>query len=446
MLRLPFFVMTLSGSLVVVLYGLFYPVIKRRVSLAWQKNILIAAIFFYLFPLPLFMPILYSYFPVIAPRIQVGENFHKGFLLDMSYAINLRPAFYIGPDVLAVAALTCCMAMISLFILGKQIKQHLAVCRAYRSVAFSERPILPLREEFDRIKEELEIKRNVKLIFSPLCKTPLTIGVFFPTIVFPAKDGSYLEPSGYRYILKHELLHIKSGDTFTKLLLIIVLALHWYNPLCYFLYHEVSVVSEMICDREVIKSGDEAVRQEYSRLILELAIKNPSKKEKFAIGFVKPNAADYERRILEMKAGRNGKLLLSCAMVFAVCLFGFITAFAYRPPIMMGRMIGLTGFDPNVESISEFSTPSSETDLLPNDYFFEDEKGNIVPLNREAGDAACDHQLVKGTTSIHIKISDGSSLITTENALRCSVCGYIEHLDIFSRMTYFNCPHEGQSS
>ena len=443
MLRLPFFVMTLSGSLVVVLYGLFYPVIKRRVSLAWQKKILTAAIFFYLFPLPLFMPILYNNFPVIAPRIHVGENFHKGFLLDMSYAINLKPAFYIGPDVLAVAALTCCMAIISLFILGKQIKQHLAISRAYRSTAFSERPILPRREEFERMKEELGIKRKVKLISSPLCKTPLTIGVFFPAIVFPAEDGSYLEPSGYRYILKHELLHIKNGDTFTKLLLVIVLALHWYNPLCYFLYHEVSVVCEMICDREVIKSGDEAVRQEYSRLILELATKNPSKKEKFAIGFVRPNAVDYERRILEMKANRSGKLLLSCVMVFAVCLFGFIIAFAYEPPMMMGRMIGLAGFKPGAEFTSEFSASPSETDLLPHGYFFEDEDGNIIPLDREADDAACDHDFVKGRISIHIKISDGSCLITAENALRCSVCGYLDHLDVFSKMTWFKCPHKG---
>lgn len=444
MLRLPFFIMTLSGSLVVVLYGLFYPVIKRRVSLKWQRNILKAAIFFYLFPLPLFMLILYDHFPVLAPRIHVGEDFHGGVLPNLNYTIDLMPGrFYIGPNVLAVAALTCCMAIISLFILGKQIKQHLAVSRAYRSAAFSTRPIFPPREEFERTKEELGIKKKVQLISSSLCKTPMTIGVFSPTIVFPTEDGSYLEPSGYRYILKHELLHIKNGDTFTKLLLIIVLALHWYNPLCYFLYHEVSVVCEMICDREVIKSGDEAVRQEYSRLILELATKNSSKKEKFAIGFVRPSATDYERRILEMKAGRNGKLLLSCVMVFAVCLFGFITAFAYEPPRMMGRMIGLTGFKPGAESISEFSASPSETDLLPHGYFFEDEDGNIIPLDREADDDACDHDFVKGRISIHIKISDGSCLITAENALRCSVCGYLDHLDVFSKMTWFKCPHKG---
>lgn len=443
MLRLPFFVMSLSGNLVVVLYGLFYPVIKRHVSIVWQKNILKIAIFFYLFPLPLCKKAILSFicnsFPIIMPD---AKRLLGVWILDQSYIINLEPEyFFVGPEVLFVIALIFCMVVISLFILGKQIKRHRAISQAYRSAAFSEKPSPSLLEQFKQIKAELGIKGKVKFITSPLCKTPMTIGVFSPTIVFPAEDTLCLEPDDRSYILKHELLHIKNGDTFTKLLLIIVLALHWYNPLCYLLYHEVSVVCEMKCDREVIKNRDDAVRQEYSRLILALAAKNSPPKEKFAIGFVRSNTADYERRIVEMKADRSGRLLLSCVMVLTVCLLGFVTSFAYEPPMTMG----MTDFTPGVEYTFTFPA-SEEVAPLPYKYFFEDAKGSIIPLGEETGDTACPHDFVAGTTSNHVKDDDGSCLTTIEDVLRCSVCGHIDHLDVFVRKTYYNCPHKIQHS
>lgn len=437
MLRYPLFVMSLSGSVIVVLYGLFYLVIKRYTSISWQRAILKSAIFFYLFPLPLFKESIVSFvcnsIPILMPK---AADLQEVWVLDSSYAINLSPGnIFFGSEVLFIGILICGMGAIAFFVIGRQLKQNLAISRTYRSSAFSEKPSASLIEQFERVKEELGIKRKVDFICSPFCRTPVTIGMFFSAIVFPTADTLCLDPICYTYILKHELLHIKSRDTLTKLLLLVVLALHWYNPICYFLYREASVVCEMNCDHEVVRDCDEAVRQRYCNLMLELATKNHTEKEGYAIGLVNSNAAAYKRRILEMKTNRRCKFLLSCVIMLTVCLVGSITAFAYEPPQKMDLQ------DFKYEAEYTFSFPIEFIEPLQYDRFFIDEEGNIFPLGEENDIAICTHNFVKGKLSEHIKNSDGSCVVTTTEAWRCSICGYIKNGDVISEFKSTVCPH-----
>ena len=46
--------MSLSGSVIVVLYIFFYPLAKRYLPNWWRYAVLVLAMFFYLFPMPLF--------------------------------------------------------------------------------------------------------------------------------------------------------------------------------------------------------------------------------------------------------------------------------------------------------------------------------------------------------------------------------------------------------
>ena len=435
----PLLVMSLSGSVVVALYALLYPVIKRYVSISWQRVILKAAIFFFLFPLPLFKEAFVSFisdlFPVFAEKM---ADIQEVGLLDLNYAINLEPGnVFFGSEVLLVGIFICGMGIITSFAVIRQLKQYFALSQFYLSTAFSEAPSSCLMEQFKQTKEDLKINRKVRFVCSPLCKTPVTIGAFSPMIVFPTEDIFRLEPASYAYVMKHELLHIKNGDYLIKILSLLVLALHWYNPVCYFLYREICIVCEMNCDHEMIRESDEALRQIYSNLILDLATNNQFQNEKYVMGLVNGNLATFERRILEMKTNRRSKRIVSIAIIFAICLAGSLTAFAYEAP----QTYKITEFDPTEEHMLSFSSSAEDVSPIPYNLFFTDKEGHVYPLDMTTPKLGCKHKLVEGTLSDHQKKSNGSCVTIVRKAWRCSLCGYLEADEVISEMKYTVCPH-----
>ena len=431
--------MSLSGSVVVALYALLYPVIKRYISISWQRVILKAAIFFFLFPLPLlkedFVIFICNLFPGIATK---GADIQDAGVLDLNYTINLESeSVFWGSEVLLVGIFVCGMGIITSVVIIRQLKQYFALSQFYLSTAFSETPSSSLMEQFKRTKEDFKINRKVRFVCSPLCKAPVTIGAFSPMIVFPTEDIFRLESASYTYVLKHELLHIKNGDYLIKILSLLVLALHWYNPVCYFLYREICGVCEMNCDHEMIRESDETFRQIYSNLILDLATSNQFQNEKYVIGLVNGSLATFKRRILEMKTNRKHKPILLGVIMVTVCLVGSITAFAYDAP----QKMSLQGFEDNGEYVFSFPNNIEHIEPLQYDYFFMDEEGHIVPLNENNNKITCNHQYVKGTVSKHVKNSNGGCVTTTMEAWKCSVCNFIQGGDVISKTEYTVCPH-----
>lgn len=322
------FVMSLSGSFVILLYGLIYPIARRYFPHSWRKNILCLSLFFYLVPLPLLKEFVLS-------RLNIDIPFrHENVHIDLKYTVNLQnQQFYPGSGVVIVYIAAFCMAVFTSVVIMKQLKKYGTIYRTYFLSAFHEAPLPQLESMLQQTKEELLIKKPVRLICSQFCGAPMTIGVFKPAIIFPSSDDFNLKADDIKLILKHELLHIKNRDLLLKFLALFALALHWYNPICYLLYRELCVISEIKCDYGVIKDSDDTQRKQYCHLILDLAAAGGGKLERFAVGLVSNDAATFERRILEMKkTSKNTKTLLSCIVMALICAMGMVTAFAYEEP------------------------------------------------------------------------------------------------------------------
>ncbi len=102
--------------------------------------------------------------------------------------------------------------------------------------------------------------------------SPMTIGILRPKILLP--EEIYL-PKDLYFILKHELIHILRRDSLVKLIRLIVLALHWYNPFCYILYGHLEDWCETSCDEEVLSNSTRSDCISYGRLLLKSAtVKN----------------------------------------------------------------------------------------------------------------------------------------------------------------------------
>lgn len=119
--------------------------------------------------------------------------------------------------------------------------------------------------ELQQLAEELQIRRKIGIIRYSQAASPLIIGFIHPILVIP--DETYSQEELY-FILKHELVHLKRHDTYYKLLLLVVNALHWFNPIVWFMRKEATVDMELSCDENVIWGMNLESRKAYVGTLL----------------------------------------------------------------------------------------------------------------------------------------------------------------------------------
>ena len=95
---------------------------------------------------------------------------------------------------------------------------------------------LPVSEETDNyFRSVFTIPKRVKLLTSDRIFTPLAFGILSPKIIFSKiwKPSNELE---IKYILAHEVIHIKRFDNLWKIIVLIAVSIHWFNPFVWIMY------------------------------------------------------------------------------------------------------------------------------------------------------------------------------------------------------------------
>lgn len=120
----------------------------------------------------------------------------------------------------------------------------------------------------NRLRQELEISRSVKLGCSETICSPMTFGLKNPTIILP-EDSRYWDISLLESALIHELSHIKRHDWLTFILAYLIASVNWFNPFVWQSLNKLSLEAEFCCDNAVLKSGKP--RKEFAEQILAIA-------------------------------------------------------------------------------------------------------------------------------------------------------------------------------
>ena len=437
-----FLIMSLSGTMVFLLYLLVRPLTERYFSPRWRCWMLRLAMVFYLLQFPYYKYRLWGLIYDRSPAIQ--EKVKQGLTsVDTSYLIVVdESAIQFSTKLQYLYASMLFIGAVSVILVCRQIHQY----RRMKVLCLSEQcRSAGQREEelFSSIKRTLGIKREVRFVHSVHCRSPLTSGVRKPVVIFPEwKKDCPVDPELYGYMITHELAHIKHHDVLIRLIGILVVAVHWFNPFVYLWWDELSCVSEMYCDSVVMEGKGEKERSRYGELFLELAAGNTlSDKNQFVAGLTNSrNKKMYERRILEMKVCRQYKPLLSVVAAMGIGMAGVMTAFAYDPPkTFLNEAGGDTGV---VTSVT--AGPPAPAESLAADQFFTADDGTIYILTADDEDArvSCVHDYSgSGTSTVHKKDGKGGCIVKTYEALICSKCGSIKTTKLISTLTYESCPH-----
>lgn len=182
-----------------------------------------------------------------------------------------------------------------------------------------------------KLKRELRINCTVSVMECSEAASPLLIGFFHPILVLPKAQYNMGEGrskgEGYSgeelfFILKHELVHLKRGDIYFKLLFVVANAVHWFNPLVWIMQKEAAVDMELSCDERVTQGTDYATRKAYTETLLSTLHKQSAKKTVLSTGFYggKQIMKIRFKNILAKKGKKNGVTVLICAIMLAVSI------------------------------------------------------------------------------------------------------------------------------
>jgi beta-lactamase regulating signal transducer with metallopeptidase domain len=107
-----------------------------------------------------------------------------------------------------------------------------------------------------RTARELGITRPVTMVWGDKVSVPITWGVLYPMILLP-KSAQEWPLERRRFVLVHEMAHVKRFDAFTQLLAQVTAAIFWFSPFVWLAEWRMRIEREHACDDTVIQHGTE---------------------------------------------------------------------------------------------------------------------------------------------------------------------------------------------
>ena len=174
--------------------------------------------------------------------------------------------------------------------------------------------------QISKLEHELHIRHTIQAVVYEKAQSPMMIGFLKPVLVLP---GEQYTPEELYFILKHELVHLKRKDVYTKLLFVTANAIHWWNPFIWMMQKEAAVDMELSCDERVVFGSGYDVRKAYTETLLSMLHKQCGRKTVLSTQFYGGIKIMKKRfkNILQKNRKKNGAVIFISAVILTV-IFG----------------------------------------------------------------------------------------------------------------------------
>ena len=213
------------------------------------------------------------------------------------------------------------------------------VCAVFFSLAYWKcrkefQTSLPVRNDFTENWLSVHQQgRRISIRQSGRFSAPLTYGVLHPVILMPTST-KWENTDSLEYVLAHEYVHIRRFDSIRKLVLIVVLCVHWFNPLVWVMYILANRDIELSCDEAVVRFFGENTKAAYARALISM--------EETRSGLT-PLCSSFSKNAIEERI--TAIMKIKKTTVFSLVLAGFIvvgtaTAFATSANAQQAESVG----------------------------------------------------------------------------------------------------------
>lgn len=116
----------------------------------------------------------------------------------------------------------------------------------------------------------LGVNREIKVLLGPEGTTPAVFGAWKCRLILPRDWETRFEGEVLRYLILHEMEHIRHRDVLLNWMAAAVNALHWFNPLVWVAVSRFQSDRELRCDANTLSRLKPEERFEYGRTLLRV--------------------------------------------------------------------------------------------------------------------------------------------------------------------------------
>lgn len=188
-----------------------------------------------------------------------------------------------------------------------------------------------------RVRASISMEENIRVCDE--VKSPFILGVLKPQIYVPSSmTGETLS-----YVITHEKAHMKRYDHLWKPFGYLLLAVYWFNPLCWIAYILLCRDIEMACDERVIRDLNHSDKAAYSQALLDCSF--PRKRiAACPLAFGEVGVKERVKSVLNYKKPAFWVIIVAVAscVVVAIC---FLTNPKTEKPVDDGEVKVVKWFD-----------------------------------------------------------------------------------------------------
>lgn len=432
--------MTLSGSILFLLFIIIDKLYKDLFSYKMKYIILKVSLILHLIPLNLVISLLKNFFTFINSKNAFSNIFINGnrpVTLISSNEHQYNTSFKINSLFLGI------WITISIVIFIHYIRKFIKLRRYVFQIAH-EVTSPNILNIIDKYQSKLKIKQKIRIFYVNNNITPFTFGILKPIVIIPKIEKSY----ELDLVLYHELYHIKNKDEFILFLRLLITGVYWFNPFIYLLNYKLKNNCELACDEFITKELSINKRKKYASLIIELAINNTDSYQNSITAF-NNNSKLITERIEFIMNKKNSKTNMSILISTLIILCSIIPAFAYSP-IQIFEYKVKDNIVINIPSSKDFitystlSTSEESNEIEITVYYnnqFTDIYGNTYNIDDLFNYKDCKHSFADGIFTKHNINLEGDCNINYYSAYRCVKCGFVIVNSLVQKTNYIICPH-----
>ncbi len=116
----------------------------------------------------------------------------------------------------------------------------------------------------------LQFKRHIAAVVTSDVSVPAVYGIIKPRLLFPQNINDQLGRNEIKYIVLHELAHVKRQDIPVNCIITLLKIMHWFNPLIWLAFSKMKYDMEVACDAAALQHLKPGEYTDYGFTIIKL--------------------------------------------------------------------------------------------------------------------------------------------------------------------------------
>jgi len=180
------------------------------------------------------------------------------------------------------------------------------------------------RQDINEILEEsklrLKVNSKISVTYNKHLKSPFVYGIIRPKIQISENIIDRLPSEDLKFVLLHEVAHIKRKDLIVNVVIMLLQIIYWFNPLIWYSLYQFKQDCEVACDATALTVLSSKEVKEYGQTIIDM-LKILSKQH-LVIGTLSFSNKFSKRRIIMISLFNKKSITWTIAALSLVIMVG----------------------------------------------------------------------------------------------------------------------------